>query len=93
MTKREFAEAIVDNFCLEENVERQMAHERIYASSRLAVALEFLGELNENEKEYSKQRGGIEYQKVIQNPDGTFNSVHFLTTRDILALLPDKVEE
>lgn len=89
LTKREFAESIVENFCLNEQIERQDAHKRIFASSRLAVALEFLGELTENEMEYSRQRVGIEHQKVILNSNGTYKDAHFLTTREMLELLPD----
>lgn len=89
LTKREFAESIVENFCLDEKIERQDAHTKIFASSRLAVALEFLGELTEKEMEYSRMRGGVEQQKVVLNPDGTFKEMHFLTTREMLELLPD----
>ena len=89
LTKQEFAENIVDEFCKEDGVAREDAHTRIYASSRLAVALEFLGELSEEEKEYSSQRAGTEYQKIVLNDDGTFNEVHFLTTREMLQLLPN----
>ena len=89
LTKKEFAENIVDDFCREEGVKREDAHTRIYASSRLAVALEFLGELSEEEKEYSIQRAGAEYHKIVLNPDGSFKDAHFLTTREMLQLLPE----
>ena len=89
LTKKEFAESIVEDFCLEDGIAREDAHTRICASSRLAVALEFLGELSEEEKEYSSQRAGAEYRKTILNDDGTFNDLHFLTTREMLQLLPD----
>ena len=56
MTKREFAEEIVRDFCEEHNIKREDAYAHIYSSSRLAVALEFLGELS-----------GIELKIIQQN--------------------------
>ena len=89
LTKREFAEMVVEEFCKEEGIKREDAHTRICASSRLAVALEFLGELTPFEKEYSTTRGGTEYRKAIFDKDGKFENLHILSTRELLELLPD----
>lgn len=89
LTKREFAEMIVEEFCKSENIERETAHSYIYASSRLAVALEYLDELDSCEKEYSETRGGTEYRKIIFDKDGKFDTLHILSTREMLQLLPD----
>ena len=89
LTKREFAEMIVEDFCKEENIKREDAHTHICASSRLAVALEYLGELTPFEKEYSSTRGGTEYRKIVLDSDGKFDTLHILSTRELLNLLPD----
>jgi hypothetical protein len=56
----------------------------LYQSSSLAVALEFLGKLSNWEKEYSKTRGGIAFDYTDDNGER-----NFLTTRELLELLPD----
>lgn len=89
LTKKEFAEMIIGEFCASENIQREDAHNHIYASSRLAVALEFMGELNEFEMQYSRTRGGIEYSVPIFNLEGVYEDLHILSTRDMLNLLPD----
>ena len=89
LTKREFAESIIGSFCRDECIRREDAHAHICKSGRLAVALEFLGELSEEEKEYSRTRGGMEYKFVVFDEDGEYQDVHFLTTREILEMLPD----
>lgn len=89
LTKKEFAESIVEEFCESEGIQRKDAHTRIYASSRLAVALEFLGELSSDEKKYSQMRGGTEYQKIVLTEDGKFDTLHILSTRELLQLLPE----
>ena len=90
LTKREFAESIVASFCKDECIRREEAHAHIYKSGRLAVALEFLGELSEQEKEYSRTRGGMEYSYVVFDKNGEYQDIHFLTTREILDMLPEK---
>lgn len=89
LTKKEFAESIVEEFCESEGIQRKDAHTRIYASSRLAVALEFLGELSIDEKKYSQTRGGTEYRKLALTEDGKFEDLHILSTRELLELLPE----
>lgn len=89
LTKKEFAEMIIGDFCDSEKIQREDAHNHIYASSRLAVALEFLGELNKSEMQYSRTRGGIEYSVPVVNEEGIYEDLHILSTRDMLNLLPD----
>lgn len=93
MTKKEFAEQIVCEFCENEGIERKDAHSYIFSSSRLAVALEFLGELEGIEKTYAQGRGGTEYRHIILDSEGQFEDVHYITTRDMLKLLPESLEE
>lgn len=89
MTKKEFAESIVQEFCKQEGYSRYEAVSHIYESSRLAVALEFLGELTDLEEEYSKSRCGTEYRYIVSNEKGEFEDLHILSTRELLNLLSD----
>lgn len=89
MTKREFAEEIVRDFCEKHNINREDAHAHIYSSSRLAVALEFLGELSGLERNYSAERGGTEYRHIVFDENEKFKDLHVITTRDMLRMLPD----
>ena len=89
MTKREFAEEIVRDFCEKYDIKREEAHAHIYSSSRLAVALEFLGELSGIELNYSTERGGTEYRHIVFDENGKFKDLHVITTRDMLRMLPD----
>lgn len=89
MTKKEFAEEIVRDFCEKHNIKREDAHAHIYSSSRLAVALEFLEELSGLEWNYSTERGGTEYRHIVFDENGKFKDLHVITTRDMLRMLPD----
>ena len=91
MSKKEFAEEIVRRFCEENKIDRKDAHNHIYSSSRLAVALEFLGELNQEEKEYSITRGGTEYLHSNFDAEKKYIDTHFITTREMIDMLPDSV--
>ncbi len=92
LTKREYCEAIVkEEMEILGIPERKEAHCFIYQSSLLAVALEFLGELDEQEKEYSSTRGGVIERYLDFNPDGSFKDVYFLSLREMISLLPDVV--
>ena len=64
MTKTQYAKCLVKEFC--ERHFNDPDYTRItdwepyiHSSSRLAVALEFLGLLTEEQKEYSSTRGGV----------------------------------
>lgn len=86
MSKRQFAEMVVDDFCRENNVDREKVSGHIYASSGLAVALEFLGELSKEEQEYSIKRGGTAFHYY----DREKNEVVILSVREILNMLPEE---
>ena len=83
MSKRQFAECLVDKFCTDIGVNREDAHNHIAESSTLAVALEYLGELDKSELWYARQRGGCAYTYFDKNPA-------ILTIREIMSFLPDK---
>lgn len=86
MSKRQFAECLVDRFCSSEKVSREEAHRHILSSSTLSVALEYLGMLSKDEMEYSKERGGCAYT-YFGDKD---HSPAILTIRDIMSFLPDE---
>lgn len=92
MTKTQFANMIVDRFCVENGIDRNSVvswGEYAYRSSRLAVALEFLGMLTEKQKKYSNNRGGTEF--VWYENKGDIDTP-VLSTREILEMLPDDIE-
>lgn len=86
MTKREYANFIVDKFCNENGIERGQLKTSDWgaymrSSSSLAVALEYLGLLSHEDLWYSRSRGGF----GMLHPE-----THLvISTRDILNMLPD----
>lgn len=86
MSKRQFAECLVNRFCSSENVSREEAHNYILSSSTLAVSLEYLGMLNEDEAGYSRERGGCAYT-YFGDKD---HSPAILTIREIMSFLPEE---
>lgn len=89
LTKREYCESIVQEEMSILNIkERKDAHAYIFQSSKLAVALEYLGELSPSEKEYSSSRAGIVTRNIELDEDGSLNDIHFLTVREMIDLLP-----
>lgn len=92
MTKTQFANKIIDDFCRDEGLNRSKVTNwgiHVFKSSRLAVALEFLNMINEDDKIYSKSRGGIEYICAYDRDNNGY--VPILSTRELLDLLPDTV--
>lgn len=83
MSKRQFAECLVDRFCTDNEVVRDDAYNHIAESSTLAVALEYLGELSGDNLWYAKQRGGCAFVYFDKNPA-------ILTIREIMSFLPDE---
>ena len=86
MTKREYANYIVDGFCKMQGLDRVRVtqdqwHYYMKYSSKLAVCLEFLGMLSEKDLSYSKCRGGI----YDIDPE-TFKVI---SVREFLESLPD----
>lgn len=91
MTKTQYAKSIVERFCNDNGIKQEEVTswwDYIMTSSCLAVALEFLGMLNESEAAYSSGRAGCERLYVDVDPNGKPVAA-ILTTRDMLELLPD----
>lgn len=93
LTKRELCEAIVNDQCEELNCARNEAHNAIFQSSLLAVALDYLGELSPMEEEYAKERGGALFRYLDKDPiKHTYRGIYFLTLRELVDLLPDEYD-
>lgn len=91
LTRKEFAEAFVEDYCKGHGFNRKEAKQHIYASSCLAVALDFLGELSDDldAKAYASERAGILYSYIVKDNEGKFENVKYLTMRDMLDILPE----
>ena len=84
-TKKQLCEIICNEHKIKtENMEISLGD--IFHSSRLAVALQHLGILQENPEleDYASDREGI----LLSGPDYT-GQMRFLTLRDLLNILPD----
>lgn len=93
LTKREYCEVIVQQEMDALKIpNRESAHSFIFQSSCLAVALEYLGELDEVEAEYASSRGGIVERYLDFDENGSFRDAYFLSVRDMISLLPETVE-
>ena len=92
MTKRMYCETIVKKWCDTYNKSLSKAHEDIYASSNLAVALEYLDMLSPEEVEYSSTRGGIVEVYREFDDEGNYKNSHILSVRDMISLLPDTLD-
>jgi len=85
LTKKEMCELIIDEFKDKNpDIDKVLPH-HIFQSSCLAVAMEYLGLLDDNPelKEYSKYRAGVIFTYVRGK------KVKFLSLREILEFLPD----
>lgn len=87
LTKSEFCKSIVEKECEMLGLERSKAHIGIYQSSSLAVALDYLGELNAIESEYAQSRGGILHHYIDTQDDKPIGC-YYLTVRELIELLP-----
>ena len=76
MTKREFAQLIVDK-------ELKSGITHVTQSSSYAVAADFLGLLNPRDSTYAKSRGGVLVGGVING------EYMVLTVRDVIEMLPE----
>lgn len=85
MSKTQLAEILVNRECAKLGIDTKDACDNIYQSSTLAVALEFLGLLSEDESWYAHSRGGIAYFGMDSN-----GNVVCISIREILQLLPDE---
>jgi hypothetical protein len=84
MTKRQLAEA-VKQFELAKQI--NPAKPDLYKSSLLPVALEFLGELNKEQLEYSRYLFGVRVDEIEHLVPPELR--HLTTLRGILLQLPD----
>ncbi len=83
ITKKELCETIITKNKI--NSHTDIPENKILESSNLAVAMEYLGMIkNQQLKEYASQRGGVLICGVTSNGD-----VKSLTLREILDLLPE----
>lgn len=93
LTKRELCECIVDTQCQKLHCTRKEAHNAIFQSSLLAVALDYLGELSPMESEYAQGRAGSLYQyRHFNKATSELDGVSFLTLRELIELLPDEYD-
>jgi hypothetical protein len=84
ITKSELCRKIIEDFTSE--IGRYPKESDIISSSRLAVAMEYLGLLETDEfKEYAQDRGGVLF--TFWNGE----EVRSLSYRELLHLLPDKM--
>jgi len=88
ITKREFAEYIIDKYkCKERKTE--VNDSDAYRSSGVGVAMEFLGLLTDKKiKEYVSYRGGtflVDIYRLSKEPV-------IISVRDMLQILPDKID-
>jgi len=93
MTKDQYAKSIVKEFCKKELDGRDPNEIRdwgdyIHMSSSLAVALEHLGLLTEEQKEYSSSRGGVHRAYIKGSKENDDYEFATLSTREIISLLP-----
>lgn len=103
-TKKDFCMCIIDEFRMENHIDPEIKdgelESYILLSSRLAVALEYLGLIGElSIRRYAATRGGIEYtyidgelaKKIRKDPSSNKGEdfVKTLTTRELLDLLPE----
>jgi hypothetical protein len=87
ISKKQLCQIILNDF---EKIEgRKPTEADITSSSSLAVAMEFLGQLNNPMyKQYASERGGRLYMYIDEEKRG----VSMLSVRELLGLLPDEVE-
>lgn len=89
LTKKQFAEAMVREFVME-NLDGDMTllkESHILSSSSLAVGMEYLGLLKDPEfQSYAQGRAGVGFFSSF-NP--TSKELEVISTRDMLELLPD----
>jgi len=90
MTRTTLCERIILNFAKQHRVKPEdISAKHMHLSSSLAVALEYLGALSPNEKEYSQCRGGNVEYLIFCGIITKEESNGFTITRDLLESLPD----
>ena len=108
LTKKTYAQYLVNTFKKENNIPfdtpNKDLNKYVGVSTSLGIALEYLGDLNEDHKEYIQARSGkfvfdiseLNSDKIKEFDGDTssyyiFNHIltHTLTVREFLGLLPD----
>jgi hypothetical protein len=86
LTKKEACESVIDDFCMDERIDRKNLNDRyVIRSSKLAVAMEYLGLIKDDEmKEYASNRGGT----FMMHTDN--KKVKIFSFREFLELLPEE---
>ena len=105
ITKKEYCRSIIYRFKRDHNIPNETSDEqlvtRIYQSTSLGIALEELGIITEEkypeEFMYLSDRGGF-ILSYFNSMEPGFDEkdefkTHILTTRDLLSILPDKLDE
>lgn len=94
MTKKEYAQMIIDRYKRDNQITTTAElHRHIFSSSSLAVAMEFLGLLTEDEMCYSRSRGGCIEIYHYPNPNVGEPIIRILSVRDMLKILPWEISE
>lgn len=91
MTKEKFCRGIKEMFALSENIEVDYIKDHhIYMSSKLAIAMEYLGELTDQElQKYAASRAGLMVYYTAGIVEDQEANGNMLTVREILEMLPD----
>lgn len=93
ITKKEYAKYLIAQFRNDNKIPNEILDEelgsKIFSSSSLAVALQYLGYLDNNKElyDYASQRGGIVCTQAYRNEHGE-TIVQTLSVREMLDLLP-----
>jgi len=88
ISKNQFCRHIVGEYCQHERInEKELSDAHCYRSGSLAVAMEHLGLIRDQEtKDYVSSRNGLYITSFDNNP------ANILTMREMIDLLPNNVE-
>ena len=97
MTKNQYCQAIVNQSMKEYNVNSPAKLiPFIYSSTKLGIALQQLGYINGKnypaEDFYISSRAGV-VEIFVDDPYVGDESIHLLTVRDLINLLPEKLDD
>ena len=97
MTKEQYCQAIINASMKEYNVgSPTKLIPFIYSSTKLGIALQQLGYISDMrypvENSYISNRGGV-VEIFVDDPYVGDESVHILTVRDLISLLPEKLND
>jgi hypothetical protein len=85
MTKKRFCKMKIEDYCLDNKIE-EVSDIFVYQSSTIAVCMEYLGLIKDEEaKVYAMSRGG----NLFMYYDKDEQDVAVLSIRDLIELLPE----